>query len=80
MIFAQSGLATRSKDGVNRYAVNDYQSEMKPSTADNTVQIKVRGIDKGRVSNDIQDIEKQKVTRVREEISMYHNHGFIPCA
>lgn len=52
----QSGVATRSKDGVKRYAVNDYQSEMKPSTVDNTAQMeKVREIDKRWVSNDTQD-------------------------
>lgn len=56
MIVVQSGVAPRSKDGVNRYAVNDYQSETKPSTVDKTVQIeKVREIDKRWVSNDIQD-------------------------
>jgi hypothetical protein len=25
-------------------------------------------------------IAKQKAMKVREEISMYHNHEFIPCA
>lgn len=56
MIGMQSGVVTRSKDGVKRYAVNDHQSEMKPSTVDNTAQMeKVREIDKRWVSNDIQN-------------------------
>lgn len=83
MIFAQSGVATRSKDGMTRYAINDYESEMMPSTVEYTAQIeKMRGIDKikWRASNDIQNIEKQKVMKTRGEISMYHDHEFIPCA